>query len=97
MQSTFSADVGGEDNKLVFADEDEEIDEDDLDEAATLGQKLVLYDYSKIPYLCFPEFAQNFKFQRLQYINFQYVCVYINIIFAFRVISKLTNGQKGKI
>lgn len=43
MQSTFSADVGGEDNKLVFADEDEEeIDEDDLDEAATLGQKLVL-------------------------------------------------------
>ena len=42
MQSTFSAvEPGGE--EMVFADEvEDEDDDDDLDEAATLGKKLVL-------------------------------------------------------
>lgn len=38
MQSTFSAIEPGQ--SMMYADEDEDIDEDDLDEAATLGMRL---------------------------------------------------------
>ena len=38
MQSTFSAIEPGQ--SMMYADEDEDVDEDDLDEAATLGTRL---------------------------------------------------------